>query len=278
MPLIMSLKSGLLSPVAQEHAAGVLSGLARDSDNTPEIVKCGAIPPLVTLLSDGQTGAKKNSANALARLATSGYDTQLDIARAGAIKALAYWLTGESIGPGMAELAARALADIAADNPKTSDGIVRNEAIGPLVSMVGPGKGNDAQRSAAGALATLAKVQLPDLPAPPRQKKAKDRASEGDGEEGNDDSESEEELPPAGPRYAPIAEAGGIPVLVELLKSERTGPHENATRAIWHLAGIGDNKLAIAEVGGIPPLVHLLTVGSEATQRHSAAARGPARL
>ena len=57
------------------------------------------------------------------------------------------------------------------------------------------GQGERAQRSAAGALATLAKVRLPDLPAPPRQKKAKDRASEGDGEEGNDDSESEEELP-----------------------------------------------------------------------------------
>lgn len=269
-PIIVSLKSGLLSAAAQEHAACVISGLARDSDNNPEIVKSGAIPPLVGLLLDGISGAKKHAATALARLATSGYDTQLAIAKAGAIQGLASWLSDDSIGAGMAELAARSLSDIAEDNPQTSDGICKADAISPLVAMLGPGRGNDAQKSAAGALATLAKVVLPPLPVPPRPPKQP--------KVGDDNAESEEEEepepPPPLPRIAPIAEAGGIPLLIELLKAERVGPHENATRALWHLADAADNKLIIAEVGGIPALVSLLLhIGSsEATQRHIAGA------
>ena len=69
-----------------------------------------------------------------------------------------------------------------------------------------------------------------------------------------------------------VAKAGGILPLVELLKSERVGPHENASRALWQLAYDPDNQIAIAASGGIVPLVTQLTAGSDATQRHSAAA------
>jgi vacuolar protein 8 len=268
-PAISSLNSGLLSRASEEHAATVISGAARETENAREIIKHGAIPMLVKLLGEeSSTGAKKNAALALARLAKSGPETQLAIAKSGAVTALTQWLTNDSLGPGMCELAARSLADIADNVPQTTEAVSKADAIGPLIAMLGPSRGNDSQKSAAGALATLAKVELPPLPhkSKVRRKKEEDALLE-------DDSDSSEGEPATVlPRFAPIAELGGIPILVDLLKAERTGPHENATEAIWRLAGIGDNKLAIADVGGIPALVNLLSIGSVATQRFSAAA------
>jgi len=268
-PAISSLNSGLLSRASEEHAATVISGAARETENAREIIKHGAIPLLVKLLGEeSSTGAKKNAALALARLAKSGPETQLAIAKSGAVTALTQWLTNDSLGPGMCELAARSLADIADNVPQTTEAVSKADAIGPLIAMLGPSRGNDSQKSAAGALATLAKVELPPLPL-----KGKVRRKNEEEALLEDDSDSSEGEPaPVLPRFAPIAELGGIPILVDLLKAERTGPHENATEAIWRLAGIGDNKLAIADVGGIPALVNLLSIGSVATQRFSAAA------
>ena len=248
------------------------AGISRDPNNAEEIVNAGAIQPLVGLLSgESSMGAKKHAANAIARLAACSYETQITIAKAGAINALASWFTLESLGPGMVELAARALSDIAADNPLTADGIVRADAIRPLIAMLGANKGNDAQKSAAGTLATLANVELPPLPVAKRSGKAKAEEQDSDGADLGENGEEEEVSMPIA-RFAPIAEQGGIPLLVELLKAERSGPHENATNAIWHLADTGDNKIEIAEVGGISALVQLLQVGSEATQQYAAAA------
>ena len=52
-----------------------------------------------------------------------------------------------------------------------------------------------------------------------------------------------------------ITEEGGIPPLIELLKKSNSGAHENATKALWHLAETEDNQSAIAKAGGIAPLV-----------------------
>ena len=92
-PLIASLKAGKLSPVAQEHAAAVLSGLASDSANRDAIVGTGesgtgGIYPLVKLLSTGSTIAQKHAAGGLGRLCDSSVETQALIAESGAIPAL----------------------------------------------------------------------------------------------------------------------------------------------------------------------------------------------
>ena len=66
--------------------------------------------------------------------------------------------------------------------------------------------------------------------------------------------------------------AGGIACLVDLLLNQRTGPHENATRATWCLANTVDHQMGVARAGAIAPLVNLLETGSPATQEHAAAA------
>ena len=48
--------------------------------------------------------------------------------------------------------------------------------------------------------------------------------------------------------------------------------HENATKALWHLAQSEENQSAIPDADGIKPLVALLTKGSLITQQFSAAA------
>lgn len=237
-PLIVSLESGKLSLVAQEHAAAVLSGLAPLGDNALAIKSANGIAPLVQLLSDGNMEAKEHAATALAQLALRA-DAALEIARAGAVSAFVTWLMYPDLGP--PEVAARALSEIALDTPDTQIQIAEEGAIAPLVTMVStkPGEGMNAAQAlktskmAAGALATLAKEN------PVNQ--------------------------------VMITEEGGIAPLVELLKGKAL-PIENATKALWHLAAMQDNQTAIARAGGIVPLVALLASSSELTQQYASAA------
>ena len=77
-----------------------------------------------------------------------------------------------------------------------------------------------------------------------------------------------------------VTEEGGIPPLVELLKTTNGSTRsaaagswfENPTKALWHLAEMVDNQTAISRAGGISPLVTLLTSESEITQQYAAAA------
>lgn len=141
----------------------------------------------------------------LARLAVTAEDAQEKIAAAGAIPPLLAWLSEPDVREhgrpsGLPDLAARALDAMASNNAHTSAQIVAAGVIGPLVAMLGHGKSCDA---AAGLLATLAEVDesVGVLVAD----------ESGDG-------------------------ASCISALVKLLVSDRTGPHENASRAIWHIS------------------------------------------
>lgn len=71
-----------------------------------------------------------------------------------------------------------------------------------------------------------------------------------------------------------VSEEGGVPPLLTLLRARDRVPmsHENATRALWHLAEYEDNRIAIAGAGGLAPIVHLLAHGNEVTQQYAAAA------
>ena len=59
-----------------------------------------------------------------------------------------------------------------------------------------------------------------------------------------------------------IAEAGGIPPLVELLRDGSADAKAVAALALGNLARDNGNKVLIAEAGGIAPLVQLLRDGS----------------
>ena len=60
-----------------------------------------------------------------------------------------------------------------------------------------------------------------------------------------------------------IAEAGGIPPLVELVRDGSAEGKQRAMRALGKLARYNAaNKVLIAEAGGVPPFVELLRDGS----------------
>ena len=283
-PIIASFRSGKLSPIAEEHAAAVLAGLAsavtgvEDSIracNHEAILSSSGIEPLVRLLRHGSDGAKRHAANALTQLscdlaevlevgdgeqtsaAAEGEDgataisarsggssgsqrrstrsklMQTSMAKAGAITAFVEWLFDPSLG--RPELAAQALAHIGLGSPDAQVTIAEEGAIPPLVAMLSLDKSLECQKWAASALAALA---------------------EGDAV-----------------NQIAIAEEGGVPKLVEIImRKEKTGPHEAATRALWHLAADCDNQLSIAREGGLPPLVRILSEGSEQAQEWAAAA------
>jgi len=72
-------------------------------------------------------------------------------------------------------------------------------------------------------------------------------------------------------RYA-IREAGGIPPLVELVKSGSDAEKVKAAGALRNLADNNANRDAIREEGGIPPLVALVRSGSPAQKKKAAGA------
>ena len=67
-----------------------------------------------------------------------------------------------------------------------------------------------------------------------------------------------------------VAEAGGIPHLVDLATTGTTEQREAAVGALWNLGFNDANKKAIAAAGGIPPLVDLVRAGN-ARQKEQAA-------
>ena len=251
-PIIQVLLQGKLHQVAQEHAAGVLAALTSAipgvSDelrikNSKDIVTSGGIKSLVSLLRSGNDGAKRHASLVLAQLSRGNKEMQGAVTSSGAISAFVEWLADSSLGP--PEVAARALADIAQDNKDSQINVMEEGAIPCLIKMVTAENGKaglaadralaiEGQKHAASALAAIA------------QNNHLSQVS--------------------------IYEEGGIQPLVALLESENAIPHENATRALWHLSANMDNKLAISREGGMVKLVKLLVDGTESNQEWASAA------
>ena len=239
--IIATLVAGKLHQVAQEHATAVLCGLTSVvagissslcASNKADIVSSGGIPPLVTLLRKSSTGTKRHASLTLAQLSRGDVPTALAITAQGAVTAFVEWLADSAYGP--PEMAARALEYIAQDNKDTQTTIAEEGAIKLLIEMVEPSNPVEWQTYAAGALASLAEGHIIN--------------------------------------QVVTAEEGGVAPVVELLKRDAAGPHENATRAVWHLAAYIENKLSIAREGGLEPLVRLLHDGTPAAQEYAAAA------
>ena len=153
--LIEALQNYKLREESKEHAAMVLASLALDQTDHEEIVKCGGVVELVQLITAEHTtmGGKKEAALSLARLCTSGAETQALIADTGAIKPLVQWLDNVELGP--PEIAALALADIARSNYTLQVRIAEEGALPRITAML-RFQEVAAQRAACSAVASLA--------------------------------------------------------------------------------------------------------------------------
>ena len=249
--------NALISVHAQEHAASLLSMLAIDGDHNEHLIK--SIPALVAVLSLGRSVVMKHhAAAALARLA--GFNSQIAfmISKAGVMKPLVEWLcSGDNAqdtspkaqgcdesdeqfrmefqdGISLRVVAATALSDLVRGNSEMRWSATEDGAVQPLVDMLKPGTGSDAQKVACIALATL--------------------------------GESSEDI------QATISHAGACPLLVNLLRASLLCEH--AAHTIAELSKSANNKLQFAQAKAVPPLVALLSSGNPATQQSAAKALG----
>ena len=161
-PTIDALASGKLSAVAQEHAAVVLSGLAPMGDNAIAIKEAGGIEPLARLLREGQFDAKEHAAVTCAQLARRA-QSAYPIAEAGGVAAFVSWLRDPTIGP--PEVAARALSEIALDNPDTQAQIAEEGAIGELITMISTWAAAAAAAAAGGVSVSSMALKLANVAA-----------------------------------------------------------------------------------------------------------------
>ena len=233
-PLVTLL--GSMSPVAQAHAAAVLSGLAHQSANVKRsIIAEGGITPLVALLAKDNhprfgTVAKAEAASALLYLATGSPENQKQVAEAsggippqGAIKLLVNLLNENNDNARMK--AAGAIAALCLGSTGNQDNVDKNKGIDKLVELLAPEVGDEVRAAAAAALAVLTS----------QNKKIQDK----------------------------VTVVGGIKPLVEMLQGVSEHAKEEAASAIGSLAEIHfENQVAVAEAGGIAPLVAVLGLSS----------------
>jgi len=231
-PIVTILVTDKLSDIAKQHAASVLSGMTSSelgvieeyarATNKEDVIAGGGVPPLVKLLKTGSMAAKKHAALTIAQLCYSAE---------GPIKATQLSvLEAGAIPPlvdwlndpslGQPAIAARVMAELCNENEATQNATVAAGAVRPLVAMMISGSIEE-QKWAAAALAAMLLE--------------------------NERSQTV------------LVEEGGIRPLVVLLEREDIGPHEHATRAVWHLCTTIDNQLAIAAEGCLPALVSKLS-------------------
>ena len=196
-------------------------------------------------------GAKKHASIALARLAVSGHETQAAIAAAGAIAPLLLWLkAGAKAEANLPDLAGRALDLLAQGNEATTIAIIQVGAIPPLVAMLRPddwptGRVAEAQKAAAGLLATLAQVTTKTC-------KSSEEASDPAANYTDDDDATAATAADA--LGSAIDGAGGEEVVPHPADEQAATPAELSPQSTAHSVGAD----LIAEAGGIPFLIKLL--------------------
>ena len=283
---------------AQQRAAHVLWELGTSNPDAPVIiVNAGAISPLVTLVSAGETEAKKEAAGALSTLASNNLQNQLAIAtglvallgqgsaeaqehvtlllltlasdadnrvaiaKAGAVQKLITQLRGGgSTSMRAQDLAAAALSYLSGDSDENVRDIHEAEGIEPLVAMLSS-ESVEGQAHAAAVLSDMTRVYREEV------------AGEG-GVEAlvtllTDGTSSDIKAEAAGALWniaagiskmqTRVVKAGAIQPLVSLLRDPDMRTRRKAAAALTSLAvGNPTYQNAIAQAGAIPPLVELL--------------------
>lgn len=279
-------------------------------DNQTSLMKEGAIPPIVTMVTNPDPEMQTNAAGSLACLSRGHADNQAAIARSGAIPPLCT-MVREGANETREE-SARALWALAADNGPNKATIAKLGGIEPLVNMLMFGHSEKSSINAAGALAALAAQHtdnrsiitkrmvnvLGGKAAPARAVRLLSAlASLCDNEPTNQvaiaktggvqhlivwlsNSSQEVQVQAARAMLAVssnnsttqslVGKAGGIPPLVTLIKHGILEAQENAACALWHLATLKDNRALIKDAGAIPPLVALLLADGKLAPQVSA--------
>ena len=233
--LVRALRVG--DDAAKTAAAQALGNLPRDEDDADRrrvaIVEAGGIAPLVDLLRDGSADAKEEAARALGNLAWDNAAIRVAIAEAGAIAPLVELLRDGSVEAKF--WVARALRNLACNNAANKVAIAEAGGIPPLVELL-----RDGSVETRWWAPTLGVYGVSVAPAMALYLLARNNAA----------------------NKVAIAEAGGIPLLVELWRDGSEDAKFEAARALRILARNNDaNAVAIAVAVGLEALVELARDG-----------------
>ncbi|CAE7689511.1 PUB4 [Symbiodinium sp. CCMP2456] len=201
-------------PSVQAEAAKALQELTTSYGHEDAVVRSGALPRLIELMERGTVGVQERAAAVVANLAVV---VETARAAAQAVAPLVQLLSRSRLAK---EIAAEALANLAANPGEQRGTITAAGALGPLVELVKDGS-RLSQENAASALQNLAA----DHPENARL----------------------------------ITEAGAIGPLVELLRLGTPLAQERAAGALLNLTVDPDSETAMVRAGAVRPLLKLLT-------------------
>lgn len=255
--------------------AGTLRNLAANEQNRVGIANAGAIPELVILLHESALPGKIQATSALARLAMDRWNKSL-IANSGAIEVLESMMEASESMQFKIE-AARAFNNLAVGSHDNKVYLAEAGAIYPLVQLLHNGT-VIGKKTAANALWNIAfdherylnGEALTGLegiiPLVSLLTKYTDQAKE-------QATEGLEALCVGTARQQAIAEAGAIPILVDMIAHGTDKCKEHAAGLLKNLLiHNAANKIAIAEEGAILPFLALLREGTEYAKRQAGAA------
>ena len=246
LPLVEMLQKDAVTEHAKEEAASALWSLAtKHHNNQTAIAKAGGISALVIVLGVGSRRAQEQAANALAALALDNTSNEQSIAQ------LIVGLLRSDDKKASAK-AARAISSLARSHPSNQSSIAKAGGIKLLVRLLNAEEGGVGQ----GVVMGIAAKEALDLARVQRELASALWSLTLNNPEN---------------RVA-VAEAGGIPPLIELLEGH-SEVHRHVAGAIWSLADMQPaNQTTICKSGGIEPLVSLLKNGSKGTREKETAA------
>ncbi|OWY94344.1 hypothetical protein PHMEG_00035955, partial [Phytophthora megakarya] len=209
--------------IIKQNAAVVFVDLATGSDKSA-IRTAGGIPPLVNLLRNGNAGQKGNVTIALA-IMTLDYENRMAIANAGGIPPLVAMLhEGNDMHKEKAAAALVNLATVLTNKPLIGEAAQKQLAVFGLSYMSASNETNRSEMINQNAALVLADLS-------------------------------------ASPNKSAIRMAGGIPLLVGLLRNGTAGQKGNVATALARLAAEYDSRNVITDTGAIPVFVEMLRNG-----------------
>ncbi|KAH8056289.1 hypothetical protein JL722_7593 [Aureococcus anophagefferens] len=270
-PFVQLLRNRSVGPEIAALLAAALSRLACNGGNSVMIAEAGGVPPLVKLLRGGNADTKLGAAAALWKLAEKNDANRVLIAKAGGVPKLVRLLRDGSAG---AKLCSVAVLVLLACNADTGAMIVEAGGIPPLVKLLrdGSAPGFRAAVDAATAAERAARAALAggDLDAAAaatealtaRVSELKDAARRPAVEAKLGAAAALLKLAENNAANAvAIAEAGGVPPLVQLLRDGSADEKHAAACVLSHLACNADVAVAIALTIGFDAVVELARCG-----------------
>ncbi len=272
--LVQQLRTG--DPGTQAQAARTITCLAVNADYRSMIVKAGAVPHLVPLLSSSDADAQGYAAAALGSLCKHDGDARAQAVEAGAMPRLIGMLG--SSDPDAQQRAVGAL-DSLSQAPAAANAIAHLKGVSQLVQLLGSSTAS-VQESAACTLCNVA-ISDPNRAAMVRAGVVEPLvallSSSKDAAVLRHTAGTLCNLARSSITHPAITAAGGIKELVQLMEATRSsgsdpGIQINTAAALWSLACDPASRQAIIDAGGVHELARLLEGGSPPLVRHTSAA------